>query len=109
MECPNCKGKGTVFAHMNTGPDSSKHHWGDIQCMTCRGSGKITQEQADRIEAGQKLYRQRLNSGETLVEAAARQGMTAAQLSAIEHGRTPSNARVKAAAEGSPATEGSEP
>ena len=86
MECPVCKGKGTVFGHMNTGPDSSKHWRGDMQCMACRGSGEITQDHADRIEAGQKLYRQRLNSGETLGEAAARQGMTPAQLSVIECG-----------------------
>ena len=87
MKCPGCNGKRTVFGHMNTGPDSSKHKWGDMLCMTCRGSGEITQDHADRIEAGQKLYRKRLNSGETLGEAAARQGMTPAQLSAIEHGR----------------------
>lgn len=87
MQCPGCKGKGVVFGHMNTGPDSSKHQWGNMQCMTCRGSGKITQDHAARIEAGHKLYRQRLNSGETLGEAAARQGMTPSQLSAIEHGR----------------------
>jgi transcriptional regulator with XRE-family HTH domain len=55
--------------------------------MTCQGSGEITQDRADMIEAGQKLYRQRLNSGETLWEAAARQGMTSSQLSAIENGR----------------------
>lgn len=93
MQCPGCKGKGTVFGHMNTGPNSSKHQWGDMQCMTCRGSREITQNHADWIEAGQKLYRQRLNSGETLGDAAARQGMTPAQLSAIEHGRLPSNAK----------------
>lgn len=97
MQCPGCNGKGTVFGHMNTGPDSSKHKWVDMQCMTCRGSGEITQDHADRIEAGQKLYRQRLNSGETLGEAAERQGMTPAQLSAIEHGRAPSNAEVTGA------------
>ena len=87
MQCPECKGKGTVFGHMNTGPDSSKHKWGDMQCMTCAGRGEITQHHADLIEQGLKLYRQRLSSGETLGEAAARQGMTPAQLSAIEHGR----------------------
>ena len=85
MDCPTCKGKGEMFAHMNRG--ELEHQWANVKCFTCGGIGSITQEHADRIEAGQKLYRQRLNSGETLGQAAARQGMTPAQLSAIEHGR----------------------
>ena len=89
MNCPTCKGKGTVFGHMNNGQDSGKHIWGNMKCFTCKGAGEITQEHADRIEAGQKLYRQRLCSGETLYEAAKRQGLTPAQLSAIETGRAP--------------------
>lgn len=87
MQCPLCKGKRVVWGHMNTGPDSSKHRWGDMPCPTCNGSGEITQEHADRIEAGRKLRQQRLDAGETLREAATRQGMTTVQLSAIEQGR----------------------
>ena len=61
-----------VFGHMNTGLDSSKHIWGNMKCFTCKGSGEITQEHADRIEAGGKvvpatsfLWRNSLRGGET--------------------------------------------
>lgn len=96
MRCPHCKGERKSLAHINTGPDSSKHRWEMVNCSTCDGTGEITQEQADRIEYGQKLYANRLAARETLFEAASRQGMTPAQLSAIEHGRVPPLRGVKA-------------
>lgn len=89
MECPTCKGEKRSLAHLNTGLDSSKHRWEVIDCMTCQGTGQITPEHAKRIEEGKALRAKRLKSGELLYEAAARMGITPAQLSAMEQGRIP--------------------
>lgn len=97
MECPGCDGRKTVFAFLNLGEDYRKHRQGNIPCMTCGGTGEISAEHAARIEDGHRLYQERVARGETLMEAAIRQGMTPAQLSAIEHGRKPANAKFTGA------------
>lgn len=85
--CPHCSGERKVFAFMNNGPDYRTHTSGLIDCRTCLGAGKITQEHADRIAAGTSMRTQRVQRGESLRDAAKRLGITATELSAIEHGR----------------------
>lgn len=85
IECKACKGSGEVEAHLNYG--GSDGEWKVINCPTCRGAGEITTEHAARIEAGKKLRDQRVAAGILLRDAAKAQGLTPAQLSAIENGR----------------------
>jgi DnaJ-class molecular chaperone len=89
--CPTCKGKRTNIAHINTGIDSQRHRWSEIPCFTCNGAGNISDEHATRITKGAEMRQARVARKESLYEAAARMGMTAARLSAIEHGRVGSN------------------
>lgn len=44
MECPICKGSGKTACHTNTGPDSSKHRWQQLQCRFCNGTGAADPE-----------------------------------------------------------------
>ena len=89
ITCPDCKGEGVSFCHQNRGADSTTHRWGYIDCMTCGGEKTITRDHLDRIREGRRLMAQRQCNGESLMDAARRQGMTPTQLSAIEHGRIP--------------------
>lgn len=97
--CPKCGGKpaepSVVF--MNTGEDYTKHRqeMRVMPCGVCDGSGQATPEQAHRYWEGRRMRDERIARGETLGEAAERMGLTPAQLSAIEHGRQPSNDEVK--------------
>jgi len=87
MECPTCEGKKFGIAHFNTGPDSSKHRWGEVACFTCNGVGSITDEHAKRIKDGKARREARIARGESMMESAARLGITVVALSALEHGR----------------------
>gem|GEM_PF-3394527 len=85
--CPRCDGKKTSIAHVNTGPDAKKHRWEERQCDTCKGLGEITQEHEARIARGKEMRNTRVARGESLLDAAKRQGITPSQLSAIELGK----------------------
>lgn len=86
MICPGCEGAKQVFAHVNYG-DGGEYKW--INCFRCKGSGEVPDEQAEWIVAGKLLRAKRVGDGRTLKEEAERLGMTASELSAVEHGMRP--------------------
>lgn len=59
----------------------------DIDCSTCGESGRVPADYAARVEAGQRMRAERVARRESLRDAAARLGITPAQLSAREMGR----------------------
>lgn len=85
--CPACRGAKGGLAHMNTGPDSSKHRWGHMDCLTCGGAGEVSAEHMKFIEDGAQVRKERMERGETLYEASRRLGMSSAELSGLETGR----------------------
>jgi DnaJ-class molecular chaperone len=87
VQCPHCSGEGGGMAHINRGPDSSTHSIEWVDCISCKGSGEITQEHAARIVAGRKMRDARVAQRKSLMEAAAERDMSPAELSAIEMGR----------------------
>jgi ribosomal protein S27AE len=58
-----------------------------LACPTCDGVGTISAEHAQRIVDGKRLRAERVERGETLLDAATRMGLKASELSAIESGR----------------------
>ncbi|WP_345840856.1 hypothetical protein [Shewanella algae] len=89
MICNDCNGKGVVNAFVNTGLDSSQHYYGQTHCYRCNGTGSVPEEMTQWIEDGKRLRQERVQRGETLLMAANRQGLSIAQLSAIETGHRP--------------------
>lgn len=87
VQCPDCKGKGACFAHVNTGPDSSGHYWGDVKCLRCDGSGEVPAAMLEQMRKGRLLRDARVARDESLYECAKRVNISSAKLSAIEHGR----------------------
>ena len=86
MKCPTCLGEKKLLAHLNRGIDAT-HSFEYIDCITCKGTGEITEEHFKKIQMGKELRKARIERGETLFDAAKRQKLTTAQLSAIENGR----------------------
>jgi hypothetical protein len=96
MQCARCGGQGGANAFVNRGEDISKHTYEWCKCLTCGGSGVVTDEQARRIERGQAMRDKRVADGITLMEASRRLGVGPAQLSAIERGDGPAAAYLDA-------------
>lgn len=94
MKCPSCNGKGSSFGHCNTGPDSSKHYWGYIKCLRCKGSGIVPDEMKQWIADGKAARERRFASGKSLLEAAKETGISTAELSAMENGHKPFSAKA---------------
>lgn len=85
VTCPGCNGKTTVRGLVKKrGRDCVP---ADVLCPTCEGIGWLSQDHIDRMAAGDKLREERLASRETLAMAAARMGITPAELSRRERGR----------------------
>ena len=59
----------------------------EIACATCRGTGTITPELAQRLEEGEALAHSRKERGLSLREEAVRLGVSVRELSDREHGR----------------------
>lgn len=97
MICPMCKGEKGGQGHVNYGgARPCEFKW--IACMRCKGTGAVPDEQGPWIEAGMKRRAERLARDMSLWEEAKRLGISAAQLSAIEHGmRNPDEAPNPAA------------
>jgi hypothetical protein len=88
--CPLCNGRKSALAHINTGPDSSHHHWKRVNCSVCAGAGTVTEAKQAALDRGQHLRKQRLEAGLTLFDYARQHNMTPAQVSALEFGRNTS-------------------
>lgn len=84
--CTDCKGKRTVFAHINRG-EGGKHEWRHIDCSRCHGTGLMPLEMLKWIEAGRKLRADRIARDLSLREEATRLSIKVTELSARETGR----------------------
>lgn len=89
LECPSCSGEGSNMAFVNRGPDIRTHSVERVKCSVCGGTGKISAEQASRMELGRFDRNKRVAEGKSLREAAAERGCTAAQLSKWETAGVP--------------------
>lgn len=89
ITCPHCDGKKQLFAFWDgIKPDGSPFSGAGMRkCDTCDGLGVISLERNARIQEGKNRRAERLSRGLSLHEEATRLGMTAAELSAIEHGK----------------------
>lgn len=90
--CPDCKGKGKSFCHINTGLDSSMHEWGDVQCHRCKGVGNVPAEMTKWIEQGAEIKKQRVLSRVSLYQKSLQLGISSAELSSIESGKVDNTA-----------------
>jgi len=87
IACKYCNGRGwTGPVHVNRGNGSGE--WLDrMECTHCGGTGRWDSDHLARYEKGQAHRRERIERSETILEAAARLGVTPAQLSSFETGR----------------------
>lgn len=85
--CPRCEGRGWFGpVHINRG--DKPHEWRErMDCDFCNGSRVIDKDHHDAWEIGQAFRGARCAREESLREAAARLGMKAPELSALELGR----------------------
>jgi hypothetical protein len=84
--CTACDGKGwSGPVHVNMG--SGKHEWRErMDCFTCNGTGRISAEQVEAMRIGRKHRDARFDRDESMGEVARRHGISAAAVSAFEHG-----------------------
>jgi len=87
--CPQCDGTGTLAGFVDGFRQGRRYgeFRRDIVCFTCNGFGKIPQQQFNWMEEGRVHMQQRKERGESIFAAAARLGVTVAELNAMEHGR----------------------
>lgn len=83
-DCLRCSGEGSSMAFVNRGMDISKHTLENVKCHACGGTGKITNEQSDRMAQGKVDRQKRMDAMRTLAEEAALRGCSAADLSRWE-------------------------
>ena len=87
--CPHCDGLGAVSGFVDGFRNGRRHGElrRDIPCFTCDGKGRIPTHQFNWIEEGRVHRSQRQERKESLHAAAARLGISAAEVSAMEMGR----------------------
>ncbi len=83
ISCPECCGHKIVL--VTYFPGTPRHP--PMPCRVCGGSGQITLEHHNRIEAGEKMREDRIERGVSLRAEAARLGITPCNLSDLENGR----------------------
>lgn len=97
MICPTCNGSGNCGpVHYNTGINKKtgmcSGYWKqESECFRCSSTGVVPDEMAQWIIEGKALRKVRVDSGESLYDAAKRIGVETAELSAIEQGRKPAS------------------
>ena len=79
VTCPSCDGAKEGMALVNRGDAGCALE--KIPCWRCHGAGEISQEAFVRFEDGRRMKNERLERGESLREAAAREGMRPLELS----------------------------
>ncbi len=80
MMCPRCEGAGRFCGSLNTGEDYLAHHARSMECPLCGGSGAISEELSNKVRTGEEHRRKRLDRGETVRQAAARLGVSVAEI-----------------------------
>jgi hypothetical protein len=83
--CPFCNGA-KVIAGIGCGKDGCRVM--EVACFDCKGTGQMTEEQLERVAEGRRRQRDRMSRDMTLREEAKRLGISARELSDIEHGRS---------------------
>lgn len=85
MICPDCEGQKQHFAHVNRGENGQGgYEW--INCFRCKGAGEVPDEQAEWILRGKLMRCERVASGASLRDEAARLGISVVHLSEMERG-----------------------
>lgn len=89
MICPDCGGDRQTIANRVFYANGSHGFNVPFKCSRCHGSGECQDEMAQWMIEGLKMREQRVNGPRyrNLHDEAMRRGMTAARLSAMEHGR----------------------
>lgn len=80
--CPSCEGSRVLGALLNIGGRCVPH---TMPCRTCRGTGEIDEARAAELNAAEERRRERMARGLSLREEAERLGMSAVELSKLEH------------------------
>jgi len=83
--CPDCGGEGTVAAFVDREDDG--HFDPALRCLRCKGTGTITQREAEWRKRGHACMHLRRLRSESLLALSQRLGITPSQASAMEHGR----------------------
>lgn len=83
--CPDCKGRRVLLALVD-GPTCRGPM--EIACTRCTGTGEIDEDMERWIVIGGTHRTWRVAQHEALGECARRLGMSASELSGMEHGRT---------------------
>ena len=79
--CPECDGNGKGGHAMIAGRLVC------VPCSMCNGEGTFTSEQLDRMVKGRMMRDDRCSRGYSLRQEAVRLGISARELSDMEHGR----------------------
>lgn len=85
MKCPDCK-NGEIYAHVS-GPNTHGFRW--IECITCRGEGKVPDEYLQWHKIGREMRDKRVNGVKyrSLRDIAKRAGTSVVSVSAMERGK----------------------
>lgn len=90
MICPHCDGAKVVNCFWDgTDPKTGRRTggYGPLTCFLCNGTGEVDQPYQARIVLGEIVRKDRIARGLSLRQEAARRGITAKELSDLEHGR----------------------
>ena len=93
-KCPACNGAKKSMCFVD-GRDAQGRAWGDVRevaCLTCKGSGEVSEDHLVRMEHGKAMRDERVRHGITLMAAARARGISPAQLSSMERGDGPPEA-----------------
>ena len=85
-KCPSCEGAKRVRALVNYGRPKGCV-WEMVDCLTCRGSGEVSADYAERAAAAAAVRRARLDAGLSMKQAADARGMTLREYNELEHAR----------------------
>ncbi|WP_270820436.1 helix-turn-helix domain-containing protein [Aeromonas sp. Y311-2] len=88
IECPSCHGKGKVDGFANGGPDLSLHYYGSLPCFRCKSTGRVPKAMPDWMAGGRRLRLYRAANNITLRQMAKAMGLTIAEVSAMDNGRS---------------------
>jgi len=86
--CPECDGTGRTKGPVHINRGDQPHEWVDsLPCFCCSGARTISDDYWDARQRGAELRKERLARGESLFEAAKRQGVSPSEISRQERGK----------------------
>lgn len=86
--CPDCNGQGETFRFVDYRDGHGEH--GYFPCDECGGTGQVSEERIKARAVGKQLRDWRVHTLHmSLRDVAPRFGLTAVELSHMEHGRIP--------------------